>query len=216
MLLTGATGAVGSAVARKLLKCNLRKLVLFVRDRDGLDPKITALTSDPTYKDIIYVEQVDFREPQRIEQKFSNMMIRAFGGIIDTVILCHGVVVEKGLITCTIPAFDQNMLVNVRSMMHLVSLAVPFLKVQPKSSITILTSNQANKPDPKAPVMSIASAMVQQLIKCSALETAYHGVRVNGVASGVIRSEARTNDQDLIAMHLTKEENDTYLNEAAA
>ena len=161
VLLTGATGAVGSAVAKKLLKCNLRKLVLFVRDRDGLDPKITALANDPSYKDIIYVEQVDFREPQRIEQKFSNMMIRAFGGIIDTVILCHGVVVEKGLITCTIPAFDQNMLVNVRSMMHLVSLAVPFLKVQPKSSITILTSNQANKPDPKAPVMSIASAMVQ-------------------------------------------------------
>ena len=88
-------------------------------------------------------------------------MIRAFGGVIDTMILCHGVVVEKGLITCTIPAFDQNMLVNVRSMMHLVSLAVPFLKVQNKSSITILTSNQANKPDPKAPVMSIASAMVQ-------------------------------------------------------
>ena len=40
VLLTGATGAVGSAVARKLLKCNLKKLVLFVRDRDNLDPKI--------------------------------------------------------------------------------------------------------------------------------------------------------------------------------
>ena len=63
VLLTGATGAVGSAVARKLLKCELRKLVLFVRDRDGLDPKIAALTSDPAYKDVLYVEQVDFREP---------------------------------------------------------------------------------------------------------------------------------------------------------
>ena len=64
--------------------------------------------------------------------------------------------------------------------------------------------------------MSIAAAMVQQLIKCSALETAYHGVRVNGVASGVIRSEARTNTQDLISMQLTPEENQTYLDEAAA
>jgi NADP-dependent 3-hydroxy acid dehydrogenase YdfG len=87
-------------------------------------------------------------------------MIRCFGGVIDTLILCHGVVVEKGLITCTIPAFDQTMLVNVRSMMHLVSLAVPFLKVQDKSSITILTSSQGTKPDPKAPVMSIAASMV--------------------------------------------------------
>ena len=87
-------------------------------------------------------------------------MMRAFGGILDTVILCHGVVVEKGLVTCTIPNFDQSMLVNVRSMMHLVSLSVPFLKVQPKSSITILTSSQGLKPDPKSPVMSIGAAMV--------------------------------------------------------
>ena len=116
-------------MARKLLKCNVRKLCLFVRDRDQLDEKIAALLNDPAYRDILFVEQIDFREPQRIEQKFSNSMIRCFQGVLDTVILCHGVVVEKGLITCTIPAFDQNMLVNVRSMMHLMSLAVPFLKV---------------------------------------------------------------------------------------
>ena len=107
------------------------------------------------------------------------------------------------------------MLVNVRSVMHLVSLAIPFLKVQPKSSITILTSAHGSKPDPKAPVMSIASAMVQQLIKCAALETAYHGVRVNGVAAGVINSDARTNSQDLIGMKLNAEENKSYLDEAA-
>jgi len=45
------------------------------------------------------------REPQRIEQKFQNVMMR-LGGVLDTMILCHGVVVEKGLITSTIPIFD--------------------------------------------------------------------------------------------------------------
>ena len=161
MLLTGATGAVGSAVARKLLKCGLRKLVLMVRDREDLDPKIKEdlQRGQPGVENVLHVETLDLREPQRIEQKFQNAMIQ-LGGILDTVILCHGVVVEKGLITCTIPAFDQTMLVNVRSMMHIVSLAIPFLKVQPKSSITILTSNQGTKPDPKAPLMSIASSMV--------------------------------------------------------
>ena len=154
---------------------------------------------------MLHVETLDLREPQRIEQKFQNAMMK-MGGILDTVILCHGVVVEKGLITCTIPAFDQTMLVNVRSMMHIVSLAIPFLKVQERSSITILTSSQGSKPDPKAPLMSIASAMVQQLIKCSALETAYHGVRVNGVAAGTIISNARekSKNKDLIAMGFTE------------
>jgi len=43
VLLTGATGAVGSAVAKKLLKSGLRKLILFVRDRDNIDPKIVQM-----------------------------------------------------------------------------------------------------------------------------------------------------------------------------
>lgn len=193
VLLTGGTGAVGSAVARKLLKCNLRKLVIFVRDRDNLDPKLASMLLNNEFPGVLFVENLDLREPQRIEQKFQSAMLRHFEGILDTVIICHGIVVEKGLINCTTPDFDQAMLVNVRSVMHLVSLSVPFLKVQKKSSITILTSAQGSKPDPKAPVMSVTSAMIHQLIKCAALETAYHGVRVNGVAAGPIISKARTN-----------------------
>lgn len=56
VLLTGATGAVGSAIARKLLKCNVRKLCLFVRDRDSLDEKISAMTNDPAFKDVLFIE----------------------------------------------------------------------------------------------------------------------------------------------------------------
>ena len=63
ILLTGATGAVGSAVARKLLKCNLRKLVLFVRDRDNLDPKIAELVDGGTMSDVLFIETIDLREP---------------------------------------------------------------------------------------------------------------------------------------------------------
>ena len=123
--------------------------------------------------------------------------------------MCHGVVVEKGVITCTIPKYDQTMLVNVRSMMHIVSLAVPFLKKRSSekkegASITILTSAQGSKPDPKSPVMSTAAAMVQMLIKVTALETAFFNVRVNGVATGVINSDARMKT-DLMAMGLKKD-----------
>ena len=65
-----------------------------------------------------------------------------------------------------------------------------------------------------ATVMSIASAMVQQLVKCSALEGAYHGIRVNGVACGVTNTNTRTK-QDSMAMKLTVDENKKYLQLAA-
>ena len=73
----------------------------------------------------------------------------------------------------------------------MMSLAFPFLKTIKKSSITLLTSSAGIVPDPRATVMSIGSAMVKQLIECSALEGAYHGIRVNGVAAGVTNTRAR-------------------------
>ena len=160
VMVTGATGAVGSAVARKLLKQNCKMIVLFVRDMDNLDDKVRAAMDEGRVK----IEVIDLREPQRIESKFSHAIKTHFKGELDHVIMCHGVVVEKGVITCTIPKYDQTMLVNVRSCMHLVSLSVPFLKKtsveKGGASITILTSAQGNKPDPKSPVMSTAAAMV--------------------------------------------------------
>lgn len=52
------------------------------------------------------VDSLDFREPQRIEQKFSNFMKTHFFGKLDAVILCHGTVVEKGVLGCSIPDYD--------------------------------------------------------------------------------------------------------------
>jgi short-subunit dehydrogenase len=68
-------------------------------------------------------------------------MSKEFEGVIDHLIMCHGVVVSKGVLNCTIPNFDSTMLVNVRSVMHLTSLSVPYMKKLDSSSITILTSN---------------------------------------------------------------------------
>ena len=52
------------------------------------------------------------------------------------------------------------------------------------------------------------------MIKCAALETAYHGVRINGVASGVIKSNARTKTDD-VEMQLDEVENKHILMESA-
>ena len=42
IIVTGATGAVGSSVTKKLLKQGCKMIVLFVRDIDNLDEKILA------------------------------------------------------------------------------------------------------------------------------------------------------------------------------
>ena len=60
VLLTGASGTIGANVARKLIKANVGKLVLFVRRDDMIDAKtkMKVLNSPTTH-----VEEIDFREP---------------------------------------------------------------------------------------------------------------------------------------------------------
>ena len=45
IIVTGATGAVGTAVVKKLLKSEAEKIVLLVKDRDNLDKKIDDFLS---------------------------------------------------------------------------------------------------------------------------------------------------------------------------
>lgn len=155
------------------------------------------------------------RNPRDLTKKFQEAMY-FLEGSLDHVLLCHGMVVTKGILNCKIPSYDQTMLVNVRSMVHLTSLSVPYLKKSESvrsPSITILTSNQGSYPDPESPLMSISASMVQMMIKTVALETAYFGVRVNGVAVGVTKTAARTKEDD-IGLGMTPMDNRKFLFEA--
>jgi len=142
ILLTGASGTIGANIARKLMKSEVGHLVMFVRRDDMMDSKTKMrLQNTPN----AHVEEIDFREPQRIEQKFTYCMKKHFNGKLDAVILCHGVVTELGVQNCSVPDYDQLMLVNVRSNVHLISLAFPFLKQSKTSAITLLTSTSGGE-----------------------------------------------------------------------
>lgn len=72
----------------------------------------------------------DMLLPREITRRFQQVM-QDFNGQLDHVIICHGQVVTKGVLNCTIPNYDQTMLLNVRSVVHLTSMSVPFLKKSP-------------------------------------------------------------------------------------
>ena len=86
--------------------------------------------------------------------------------------------------------WDQMMNLNVRPHFQLISLAIPFLKIT-KGSVTVLTSTAGETPQPGSVIFSTSMSMLNMLIKCTALETAFHGVRVNGVAAGVTATNTR-------------------------
>ena len=75
ILLTGASGTIGANIARKLMKAEVGKLVMFVRRDDMMDAKTKMRLLNSPHA---HVEEIDFREPQRIEQKFTYCMKKHF------------------------------------------------------------------------------------------------------------------------------------------
>ena len=103
--------------------------------------------------------------------------------------------------------WDQMMNLNVRPHFQLISLAVPFLKLT-SGNVTVLSSNAGETPLPGSCIYSTSMAMLNMLVKCSALETSFHGVRINAVAPGVTNTNARMKKDSLA---LGESQNRTYL-----
>ena len=184
-MVTGASGDIGKKVVAKLKKINAKSIVCLEREPIYLDKTKEQIT------EVKYVTGLNFNEPASVEQKFIEAM-KKLGGDLDHLFLCHGILSDKNLTNGQVPDFDNVMRVNVRSHVHMISLAFPFLKVNQKqhSSISVLTSAQGEYPDPRNSMMSIGAAMVKQLVECTALEGAYYKIRVNAVATGVVASKA--------------------------
>lgn len=83
-------------------------------------------------------------------------MCSPFRGRIDHMFLCHGDEQYdcENLATTEVPDYDGAFRINVRASFHLISMAVPFMKINKNSksdkgsSITVLTAVEGSKPNP--------------------------------------------------------------------
>ncbi len=153
---------------------------------------------------------LNLREPYQIEKKFRKAL-NHLDGQLDCLILCHGTVKEEGILNTNMLEWDNMMNINCRTHFHLVSIAVPFLKLT-KGNVVVVSSAQGETPAPGSIINSTASAMLNMLVKCSSLETSFYGVRINAVAPGITETDVRTKSEPDT---FTIAKNRTFLKEAA-
>jgi len=80
--------------------------------------------------------------------------------------------------------YDQIMELNVRSVVCLTSLAIPYLE-KTKGTIINISSIAAMKPAPKTTVYCMSKCCIDMLTKCMAIELAPKGIRVNSINPAV-------------------------------
>ena len=184
IIITGATGAIGSQVTKKFLEYGAN-VVGFIHDSSKIDPYFQKYIDNGKLKYIV----IEFKYGNILTDNFKQGMM-FLKGHLDILVCCHGKYFEGNVTDTDMEEFDQNININVKANFHLLSLSVPFLKLS-KGNVVMISSVTSKIVEKNDFLHALNKSMINSLIENAALELASFGIRVNGVALGTVNSEFR-------------------------
>ena len=189
VIITGATGGIGSLLTSTLTEFGAR-VVAVVKNEKKLKEMFNPIIENGSLK----YEILDFAKETDYRNIFSNIMMK-LGGKLDVMFLCHGQFAQSEIMDTTIKDYDHLININSRSVMAMISLATPFLKYT-KGNIVVISSLESYIPVKNSFLNTTTKCIVNSLIQNSALELASFGIRVNGVAPGLVNTNFRIEEFD--------------------
>ncbi len=109
-------------------------------------------------------------------------------GKLDVLVNAAGVIGNGGVLNVTPAEFDRVMKPNVNGLLYLTQAAGPEL-IKTRGAVVNLSSVTGTRPYANLIAYCASKAAVTMMTQCMALDFAPHGVRVNAVEPGVVRSE---------------------------
>lgn len=183
VLITGASSGIGSGTAIYLAKLGA-SLVLTGRNAVNLNQTAIACIRPP-----------DVPEPLQIVSDITNDVdvvriveetIRHFGRL-DVLVNNAGIVETGSIETTTLQQYENVMNTNLRAVYHLIMLATPHI-IKAKGNIVNVSSVNGIRSFSGVLAYNISKSGLDQLTRCTALELASKGVRVNSVNPGLVRT----------------------------
>jgi len=172
-VVTGASSGIGKAIAAAFLRegatvAGIARRKLATADLSGerFHSFLADLTSDQDRTHCVH------------------RIVAELGGI-DILIHAAGIIANGTIENTTLSDWDTMMNINVRAVFHLTQLALPAL-VPRKGNIVVISSVAGLRSFPGVLSYAVSKAAVDQFTRCSALELAPKGVRINAVNPGVV------------------------------
>lgn len=180
VLVTGASSGIGAVTAAEFSKEGA-SVVLVGRNEENLKQVLGQCRPG---NHLIIV--ADLREPKEVELVMEKTIAKY--GRLDVLVNNAGAGRYGGVQDFTMDDFDWIMNLNLRSVVQLTKLAVPHL-MQTKGNIVNVSSVAGLNAYPGVSTYCMSKAALDQFTKCSALDLAPSGVRVNAVNPAVIVTE---------------------------
>lgn len=176
-VITGSSSGIGRAL---LFAENGAAVVAVGRDEYELSNLRDAASGG---NGSIKVHLADVTENSHVDRLVSQT-VENFGQI-DVLVNAAGIIKNGSIEDTSLDDWDKMMDINVRSVFYLMQKCAPYL-VETKGSVVNVSSVTGPRAFPNVLAYCVSKAAVDQLTRCSALELAPKGVRVNAVNPGVV------------------------------
>ena len=175
MLITGGSGGIGQALARRLRTAGCT-VVLAARDAARLQAVADEIGAEAVPTDVTVTSQVDALVAKTLEQH----------GRIDGVAHCVGSILLKPLHLTTDDDWARTLALNLTSAFQVVRAVVA--KHRAPVSIALVSTSAATVGLSNHEAIAAAKAGLEGLVRAAAATYAGRGVRVNAVAPGLVRT----------------------------
>ncbi|HEV8130204.1 MAG TPA: SDR family oxidoreductase [Acidobacteriota bacterium] len=176
-LVTGAGSGIGMACARLFSK-NGFCIAATARRRDSLKTlEQESANVKAFHADLLQIEQVQ----HLVDDVISTL------GRLDVLVNAAGIIRTGSIENTSLQVWDEMMQINVRAIFWLMQKAVPHLE-KTRGNIVSVSSVNGLRSFPGVLAYCVSKAALDQLTRCSALELAAKGIRVNAVNPGVTRT----------------------------
>ena len=183
-LITGAAGAIGSAIAETLLGAGCQ-VALTDLPGGNLDSLVGELKKD--YEDQVIAAPLDVTDPDSVRQAFGQV-IQQWGGV-DLVVANAGLAHVAPLAELEVEAFRKLERVNVEGTLMVLAEAARHFKLQRTGGdVVVVSTKNVFAPGAGFGAYSATKAAAHQLARIASLELAPLDVRVNMVAPDAVFS----------------------------
>ena len=183
-LITGAAGAIGSAIAETLLEAGCQ---VALTDLPGENLDSLARELETAYKEQVIGVPLDVTDPESVQRAFASV-IRTWGGV-DLVVANAGLAHVATLAEISVEAFRKIERVNVEGTLAVLAEAARHFKLQNTGGDVVMVSTKnVFAPGAGFGAYSATKAAAHQLARIASLELAPLGVRVNMVSPDAVFS----------------------------
>ncbi len=186
VIVTGASSGIGKAAAKLFTEAGAN--VLAISRSNG---RLNALAEEcKRFKGRLETLSADVTNEED-RRKSIETAVGKFGGI-DVLVQAAGIIANGTIENTTDKQWNDMMDINLNSVFRLMQLALPSLTGR-KGNIVNVSSVTGTRAFPGVLAYCVSKAAVDQLTRCSALELAPKGVRVNAVNPGVVVTNLHKN-----------------------